>query len=284
MNKKKQDYNEAEDNIKLIFPKKEMVFEQFHIDFNKGIVYNKKSWDKGKPKVCGGQTTSKLYHRIAVKLPDHLSYLSSKGWVEVLAHRLIFYAYYGFLTEKIDHIDKKVEYQNAISNLSHSDSFHNSLNVEKIKRKKLPENQKVDNTPSSKRKRILDEYKIIYYAYDYYWAKYKGKIINENGFISPILAVDCRNKYVVEQYEKHYRDKGILNVPPFPKLALDIVDEQQLFLDQMIQEAIEKTEEYKIKHDKIKKEKEKRSKMINARELAKRISVKVESDPFDWLN
>lgn len=283
--RKKTEYKEEEDNIKLIFPRKEMVFDQFHIDFKKGIIYNRKSWDKKIQKVRGGQTSSKLYHRIAVKLPDHLNYLSSKGWVEVLAHRLIFYAYYGFLTEKIDHIDKKVKYQNGISNLCQSDSFHNSLNVKKVKRKKRPDSEKIDNTPSSKRIRLLEEYKGIYFSYGFYWAKYKAKIINENGFISPILAVNCRNKYIIEEYKEHYKKLGIKNPPPFPKLALDIIDENELFLDQMLQEVAEKSEDYKLKHQKIKNEKHKRIEMMKKRkeknqEIKKQISIKYEDDPF----
>lgn len=278
--RKRKEYIEAEDNIKLVFPRKEMVFEQFHIDFQKGIIYNKKLWDQKIERICGGDTSSRLYKRVNIKLPDHLAHLSSKGWVEVLAHRLIFYAYYGFLTEKIDHNDKKVKYQNAISNLSHSDSFHNNLNVEKIVRKKKSGKSKNN---------CLEQYKGISFSYGLYWARYKGKIINQIGFISPILAVDFRNRYIVKKYYNYYKEKGISNIPPFPKLALDIIDKNELFLDQMLQEVAEKNQDFILKNQNIQAQKKKAIETKNKNKqqkenLKNKISIIYEEeDPFECI-
>ena len=65
-----------------------------------------------------------------------------------------------------------------------------------------------------------------------------------------------------------------------PENALDIIDEQELFLEKMTQEEIEKTEDYKLKQEKIKEERKRRSDMISQRKLKNKISVKVEDDPF----
>jgi hypothetical protein len=66
----------------------------------------------------------------------------------------------------------------------------------------------------------------------------------------------------------------------FPENALDIIDQQQLFLEEMTQEALEKTEDYKLRQKEIKKEKQQRSNMVSRRKLNSKISIKVEDDPF----
>ena len=113
--------------------------------------------------------------------------------------------------------------------------------------------ERTNNFPSDYKERKLKEYKGIYLAYGYYWALFDNKMLNENGFIHSILAVDFRNKFLKEEFMRRY---GSLD--NFPENALDIIDEQQLFLEQMTQEAVEKTDDYKLKQEKIKKEQEQR--------------------------
>jgi mannosyltransferase OCH1-like enzyme len=125
---------------------------------------------------------------------------------------------------------------------------------------------------------MLKEYKGIYFAYGYYWALFADKILNENGFISPILAVDLRNSFLKEEFIRMYGSLDNL-----PENALDIIDEQELFLEKMTQEEIEKTQDYKLKQEKIKQEKKRRSDMISQRKLKNKISVKVEDDPFHCI-
>jgi len=268
----------SRDKIKILFPNPEDVLKIFHIDFQTGKIYKKDFWDRNIPKEVG-RAYGKEYRRINVNCP-HLTHIFKRGYTDVSAHRLIYYAHTGELPEKVDHMDKKVEYPDSISNLTTSDSIHNRWNTKKIKRRKLPADQRVDNSPSSHRKRNLEEYRGVYLAYNYYWAKFDGDIINENGFISPILAVNCRNKHLKKEFIKRY---GSLN--NFPKNALDIIDKNELFLEQMSQEAIEKTPEYQEEQRLIKEQKKKRSEFNSSRKLNKeKISVKEELDPFDWLN
>ena len=272
----------SQDKLKAIFPNPEDVLEMFHIDFKTGYIYLKKSWDKNIPKRVGRPTTDNLYTRVNVICP-HLDHIFRRGYTDVLAHRLIYYAHTGELPEKVDHKRKDVEYLDAISNLTASDSTHNRWNTKKVNKKRLPPEQRIDNSPSAYRQRNAQEYRGIYIAYGYYWAKFDDNIINENGFIHPILAVNCRNKHLKKEFIKRY---GSLD--NFPENALDIIDEQELFLEQMTQEAVEKTEDYKLKQEKIKQQKQKKSDMASERKLKKqklqnKISIKVVDDPFDCI-
>jgi len=269
----------SRDKLKTLFPNPEDVFKMFHIDFNTGYIYLKKFWNKKIEKRVGRPTTNNLYARVSVNCP-HLTHIFQRGNTDVYAHRLIYYAYTGELPEKVDHKEKNIKYPDAISNLTTSDSVHNRWNTKKVKRKKLSPEERMDNSPSSYRQRNVEEYRGIYIAYGYYWAKFDGDIINENGFISPILAVNCRNKHLKKEFIKRY---GSLN--NFPENALDIIDKNELFLEQMSQEAIEKTLEYQEKQKLIKEEKRKRSEIKSRQKLNKeKISVKQELDAFDWLN
>lgn len=172
----------------------------------------------------GRKTTGGEYTRIDIPCPNH-THIWSRGYVDVLLHRLIYYAHYGFLPESVDHIEKNIKYTNALSNLRESDSFHNRWNVENISGK----------------------FRGIDFRYGYYWAIIDKTQINENGFISEILAVDYRNKYIIRMFLERYG-----HLENFPEKALDKIDDNELFLDQMIQESIEKTETYKLKQLKIK--------------------------------
>ena len=254
----------SRDKIKILFPNPEDVLKMFHINFETGKIYKKDFWDRDIPKEIG-RAYGKDYRRINVNCPN-LTHIFKRGYTDVSAHRLIYYAHTGELPEKVDHMDKKIEYPDSISNLTTSDSIHNRWNTKKIKRKRLPPEERSDNSPSSYKQRNSEEYRGIYIAYGYYWAKFDDHIINENGFISPILAVNCRNKHLKKEFIKRYR-----SLNNFPKNALDILDKNELFLEQMSQEAIEKTPEYQEKQKSIKEQKKKRS-------------VKEELDTFDRLN
>lgn len=240
MRKEKPPYDFEKDKLRLMFKDHKEIFNFFHIDFKTGIIYNKNLWDKGVPRECG-RPIGEEYLRVSVT--------KNGKTIDVLAHRLIFYAYYGYLFEKIDHADKTFEYQNAISNLRRSDAIHNRANVKKVKRKRVPLEQRLDKRPD--RQRTSEKYVGVYKAHGFYWAKYKSMILNKKGFISEILASNFRNNFIVKEYEKTYKDQGIFDFPPYPKSGLDFIDHNELFLDQMIQEAVEKTEEYKNEHEKI---------------------------------
>jgi len=266
----------SKDKIKLLFDKPEDVFKMFHIDEETGYIYKKDFWDRGIKKRVGRLTPDKEYFRINVNCP-HLTHIFKRGYIDVTAHRLIHYAFTGELPEKVDHIDKDIKYPDAPSNLRKSDSFNNRLNTNKIKRKIISEEERIDNRPSAFRERRLKEFRGIYYAYKYYWSIYNGEIINENGFISPLIAVSFRNNYLKEIYIGKYGSlKG------FPENALDELDENELFLEQMLQESIEKTSEYKQRQEEIKIEMKKRS-----RETLKRKAqiplIKIEDDPFECI-
>jgi hypothetical protein len=267
----------TQDKLQILFPNPEDVFKMFHIDFETGAIYIRKFWDRGIPKLIGRPTSDENYRRINVNCP-HLTHIFRRGYTDVSAHRLIYYAGTGQLPEKVDHRRKDVEYLDAISNLATSDAIHNRWNTKKVNKKRLPPEQRVDKSPSAYRERMLKEYKGIYFAYGYYWALFADKILNENGFICPILAVDFRNKFLKEEFIRMYGSLDNL-----PENALDIIDEQELFLEKMTQEEIEKTEDYKLKQEKIKQEKKQRSDMISQRKLKNKISVKVEDDPFDCI-
>jgi hypothetical protein len=273
----------SRDKIKILFPNSEDVLKMFHINFETGKIYKKDFWDRNIHKELGRPTSDKNYKRININCPN-LTHIFKRGYTDVSLHRLIYYAHTGELPEKVDHKEKNIEYPDAIFNLTTSDSVHNRWNTKKVKRRKLPPEQRIDNSPSAYRQRNVEEYRGIYVAYNYYWALFDGEIINENGFIHPILAVNFRNEFLKEEFMRRY---GSLD--NFPENALDIIDEQELFLEQMTQEAVEKTEDYKLKQEKIKQEKQKRSDMASQRKLKKqqilknKISIKVEDDPFDCI-
>ena len=264
----------TQDKLQILFPNPEDIFKMFHIDFETGAIYIRKFWDRGIPKLIGRPTSDENYRRINVNCP-HLTHIFRRGYTDVSAHRLIYYAGTGQLPEKVDHRRKGVEYLDALSNLATSDAIHNRWNTKKVNKKRLPPEQRVDNSPSAYRERMLKEYKGIYFAYGYYWALFADKILNENGFICPILAVDFRNKFLKEEFIRMYGSLDNL-----PENALDIIDEQELFLEKMTQEALEKTEDYKLRQKEIKKEKQQRSNMVSRRKLNNKISIKVEDDPF----
>ena len=273
----------SQDKLKTLFPNPEDVLKMFHINFNTGKIYRKDFWDRGIHRELGRATTNGNYRRISINCP-HLTHIFKRGYVDVFAHRLIYYAHTGKLPEKVDHKRKDVEYLDSISNLTESDSIHNRWNTKKVNRRILKPEERTNNFPSDYKERKLKEYKGIYLAYGYYWALFDNKMLNENGFIHSILAVDFRNKFLKEEFMRRY---GSLD--NFPENALDIIDEQELFLEQMTQEALEKTEDYKLKQEKIKQEKQRRSDMASQRKLKKqqilknKISVKVEDDPFDCI-
>ena len=258
----------SQDKLKTIFPNKEDVFKMFHINFKTGQIYRKDFWDRDIHKEIGRPTTDKEYRRVNVNCP-HLTHIFKRGYIDVSAHRLIYYAHTGELPEKVDHDKKDAEYLDGIANLRRSDAVHNRANTKKIKRK----------NPSG-RKRISEKYIGIYKAYKFYWTNYKNRIVNEKGFVSEILAANFWNKFAIKQYEKGYKDRGIFDFPPFPKSGLNLIDSNDLFLEQMTQEAVEKTEDYKLRQKEIKKEKQQRSDMISQRKLNNKISIKVEDDPF----
>ena len=256
----------AKDKIKILFNTPQDVFKLFHIDKEKGYIYNRNLWNKNKPKRVGRPTTGNLYTRISVSCPS-LKHIFKRGHIDVMSHRLIFYAFTGKLPEKVDHIRKDIEYPDALSNLRESDSFHNRLNTNKIKRKRLSNEERTDNSPSAFRERILKNFRGIYYAYKYYWALYDKEILNSEGFVSPILAVNCRNNFIKKLYIEKYG-----SLKDFPENALDIIDENELFLDQMTQDAVQNTKDYKEKQKQIKLEMKKRSEETLKRKISANIS------------
>jgi len=237
MRSRRIEFNEAEDKLKIIYYNHKDIYQHYYIDFQKGEVYNKQDWEKGKKNPLGRKTSGGEYLRIDVPCPNH-THIWPRGFVDVLAHRLIFYAYHGYLPEIVDHDDKNAKYINAITNLKASDSFHNRWNVE--------------NTSG--------KYRGIEFKYGYYWAIVDKSTINDRGFISEILAVNCRNNYIIKMFLDRYN-----NLNNFPEKALDKIDESQLFLDQMIQETIEKTNEYKLKHINIQNKKNKNKRKNNGK-------------------
>ena len=179
-----------QDKIKILFPSPKDVFKMFHIDFNTGYIYLKRFWDQNIQKRTGRPTADNLYQRVSVTC-QHLDHIFKRGYTDVLAHRLIYYAYTGELPEKVDHRRKDGEYLDAISNLATSDAIHNRWNTKKVNKRISPPEQRVDNSPSSYRERKLKEYKGIYFAYGYYWALFANKILNENGFVHK--DIKCNN-------------------------------------------------------------------------------------------
>jgi len=239
----------GKDKLEVLFETKEDVLKKYYIDFDKGIVYSREAYNKGNLKKVGRPTTGNLYERINVTCPNH-THIWKRGCVDVLSHRLIFYAFHGFVPIKVDHDDKKDPFPNRVQNLKVSDDYHNRMNTEKIE---------IDlSNITDPIQREIKKYRCIYYVHNYYWARFKGEYINENGFISAILAVNFRNEYIKKDWLKRY---GTLDNLPIN--ALDQINSNDLFLDQMLQEAQESTQEYWIKQENIKikfrgkKEKEK---------------------------
>jgi len=219
------------DKLEILFPNgREDVFKMFHIDFDTGTIYVRKQYQKGKLKKIGRPTTGDLYYRVSINCPQHKDKWRT-GVTDVLSHRLIFYAFHNFIPEKVDHDNKFDPYPDRIQNLKPSDSFHNRMNTPKAE---------VDfDSITDPIEREIRKYRAITYAHKYYWAKYGSKILNENGFISAILASNFRNEYLKQEFINRYGSLDNL-----PANALDKLDENELFFDQMLQEAKEMTEEY----------------------------------------
>lgn len=252
----KKEFKESEDKLKIIYNNHKDIFKHFYIDFYKGEVYNRQDWEKGKRNPLGRTKGEEgFYIRVDIPCPDH-KHIWSRGFTDVLVHRLIYYAHYGIIPEKVDHIESDIKYPNALSNLRESDSFHNRYNVE--------------NTSG--------KYRGIKFKYGYYWANVDKITINKNGFISEILAVNCRNEYIIQMFLDRY---GHLN--NFPEKALDKIDENELFLDKMTQEAIERTEDYQIKQLEI--QKKIKSRKSKVKEKYKRLNNNINNinDPFDHI-
>lgn len=254
----KKEFKESEDKLKIIYDNHKDIFKHFYIDFYKGEVYNRQDWEKGKRNPLGrARGEDGFYIRVDIPCPDH-KHIWSRGFTDVLIHRLIYYAHTGKIPEKVDHIESNIKYPNAISNLRESDSFHNRWNVE--------------NTSG--------KYRGVTFRYGYFWSNVDTFRINKKGFISEILAVNCRNEYIIQMFLDRY---GHLN--NFPEKALDKIDENELFLDQMIQEAVEKTQEYQIKQSEIQrkiKNRKSKSKQKYKRLNNNNNSIDI-NDPFDHI-
>jgi len=125
------------DKLKLLFPNPKQIFDFFHIDFETGKIYDKKFWDRGYKKELGRPAWNKTnYTRISVT--------KNGKSVDVLAHRLIYYAYHKKLPRLIDHI-KEIENKDAIFNLRASNSRLNRLKEKKVKRRKKSKRSKVSS-------------------------------------------------------------------------------------------------------------------------------------------
>lgn len=241
-------YKREEDKLAIIYPNYRDILKDFHIDFEEGIIYSKKFWDKNLKRRLGRPTTNGEYTRISLNTPNH-KHLWPRGNVDCMAHRLIKYAYDGTLCEIIDHKYKdfakmkeklgdlvgKAKTLDTIHNLRASDSLKNRINQPKIK--KVKENSKGKH---------LREYVGIVERYGLYWVYHKKEYINEQGFIHPYLAVDFRNKYMFEKYGDCVQE------------TIQEVDQEDLELFKIAQEAVQKTKFYKTKHIEIMVEFEKR--------------------------
>lgn len=212
------------DKLKDLFPDHTEIFDIFYIDFNNGKIYDKKFWDKGYKKEVGRPTTDKAYRRVSVT--------KNKKSTDVLAHRLIYYAHHGVLPVSIDHI-KNIKNKDSIFNLRASNGKLNRLKEEKSKRKK-----------KTKKSRSSEKYVGIIKRYGYWWAFYNGNFLNENGFISEELAVDCRNQFLVKEYGDYAKE----NIVEIPSL---VVEEHR-----KLQDLEQQKEIYIQKHAYIKAKKE----------------------------
>lgn len=250
MTRRKQ-YNPEEDKLKILYPNYKDVLKDFHIDFEEGLVYRKHLWEKEIIRPMGRPATSGDYTRININCP-HLKHIWARGYVDVFAHRLIKYAYDGTLAEVIDHRYKTMkkmqeELGDLVKNAKTLDTIHNirattplgnRINQQKTSRKK--------NETISNKQKVLEGYIGITYKYDFYWAYHKKEILNDKGFIHPYLAVDFRNKFMIEKYGEIAQE------------SLGKVNQKDLELFKTAQEAIEKTEDYKTKHIEIDIERSKR--------------------------
>lgn len=207
-----------QDKLKTLFPDHKEIFNYFHIEFETGKIYDKKFWDKGYPKEVGRPTTSKGNYR-------RISITKNGKSIDVLAHRLIYYAYYGELPPSVDH-KKDIKNKDAISNLRASNGKLNRLKEEKIKRRK-----------KSKRSKVSKKYVGIMKRYSYWWPFYKGNFISDKGFVTEELAVNCRNDFLLKEYGD-YAKENIINI-----------DEQILIEHSELQKLEEQKEKYIDKHN-----------------------------------
>lgn len=206
-----------EDKLKTLFPDPQEIFIFFHIDFETGKIYDKKFWDKGYQKEVGRPTTSKgNYRRISITKNG-----KSK---DVLAHRLIYYAYYKELPLFVDH-KKDIKNKDAISNLRASNSKLNRLKEEKYKRRR-----------KAKRSKVSLKYVGIVKRYSYWWPIYDKIFISEKGFITEELALNCRNQFLLKEYGDYAKENIVK------------IDENILAKQQKLQELEEKKQSYIDKH------------------------------------
>jgi len=176
-----------EDKLKVLFPDYKEIFNYFYIDFETGKIYDKKFWDRGYQKEVGRPAPSKgNYRRISITKNG-----KSK---DVLAHRLIYYAYYGELPTSVDHI-KEIQNKDAIFNLRASNGKLNRLKEQKSKRRK-----------KSKKSKSSNKYVGIKKRYSYWWPFYKNKFISDKGFITEELAVNCRNEFLLKEYGDYAKE------------------------------------------------------------------------------
>lgn len=210
-----------QDKLKDLFPDHKEIFNIFHIDFETGKIYDKKFWDRGYPKEVGRPTTTKGNYR-------RISITKNKKSTDVLAHRLIYYAYYGELPLFVDH-KKEIKNKDAISNLRASNSKLNRLKEEKVKRR-----------IKAKRSKVSSKYVGLVKRYSYWWPIYSGNFISEKGFVTEELALNCRNEFLLKEYGD-YAKENIINI-----------DKDILIEHQKLQEKEEKKQSYINKHHFIK--------------------------------
>jgi len=237
-------YNLEEDKLKKLFPDFMDARKMFHIDFEEGLVYKRSK--NGALRPIGRPTTCGQYTRISVNCP-HLTYIWKRGFTDVTAHRLIKYAYDGVLGEIVDHRYKNMEkmreeLKDLVKKAKTLDTIHN------IRVTTQQGNRANQQKPfrSQKKSKQSTEFQGVTYKYGFYWAFHKKEVLNENGFIHPYLAVEIRNKHMVEIY-------GDIAIE-----SLDKINQKDLELFKIAQKAIEETEDYKKKHISINLEKEKR--------------------------
>ena len=113
--------------------------------------------------------------------------------------------------------------------------------------KKVRRIKKKGRHPSDYRQRTLKDHIGVKVQYGYFWAVYKGKILHKNGFFHPLLAVHFRNQYLIQELGESIAKK-------LPK-----VNQKDLALFKIAQQAVEQTQDYKTKHIQIELESKKRS-------------------------
>lgn len=113
--------------------------------------------------------------------------------------------------------------------------------------KKVRRIKKKGRHPSDYRQRTLKDHIGVKTQYGYFWAVYKAKILNKNGFIHPLLAVHFRNQHLIQELGENIAKK-------LPK-----VNQKDLALFKIAQQAVEQTQDYKTKHIQIEIESKKRS-------------------------